>query len=645
MLEVFLRSSQTQWGAFGSDTWPTAPVDTAALPFTRWKITDVKKVLQQNIPPEYRHAWGMYHGDHWQGGWGWAGPMVPSNDPSYQRLWAEILKMFCSRNVLRDILKTHVNGVLGRPMRWSLVPIRGTADERDNTPEDLKTLIAEASVIVRGWLESRKAHELMRAFLLDLLIPPGRATLRIFVPRGVGTPVEPGSRVLQLSAGLDFAKTLAGIFVEKPSVPAGAIHTDPDTQRQIGVALFKARDANTDQLQDAASVTFLDSSGERTIVAAIYQDGTKAEVGYEMGGRLVMHQGEREPIVTTQLLQQQRILNYAESIIPRTLTTAGFLDRVIKSAQLNGSWVKDPETGVEQYVIDESQIPRFGPAEVTVLQPLVIEDDQGNIHVTEPSMDRGEPVEPVGAVNSSDHLYHNMLRESDQGHLVPGEENDSLVIKYGLSLLESAIPCNQALRWLIETGLAQAEALRGEQGKYTGKLRAQTSCYLNVGPVTPEQRASLIAAFEKSIISRETAQELMGVEDVDSENDRIAAQPGSAIDLAIRQANAFKMFREAGLPAGVAARRSGFSEDEAKEMEAEFQKQQKADQEAKASELQLQGQNAVTVAGVRNKQTGSAGLRAKRRGRPSGTAERNPGQGQDRGARALQNKARNRSQP
>src|SRR3954468_22627926 len=146
-------------------------------------------------------------GDHWQGGWGWAGPMVSTDNPSYQTLWSEILKMFCSRNVIREIVKTHVNGILGRPMRWALVPVRAAADERTATPDALKTLIAEASAIVQAWLESRRAHELMRSFLTDLLLPRGGAELRLCLPSGGGQPIASGSRILQLSNGKDFAQT------------------------------------------------------------------------------------------------------------------------------------------------------------------------------------------------------------------------------------------------------------------------------------------------------------------------------------------------------------------------------------------------------------------------------------------------------
>ncbi len=640
MLEVFLRSYQSP---VNGQRFLSSAVPETALPFAKWKMSDVREVLSHGIPAEHANAKLMYDGDHWQSGWGWAGPMVPFDHPNYALLWGEIMKMFCSRNIIRELVETHVNGVLGRPMRWSLVPIRSTKDERDDTPDALKSLIAEASTIVRQWLAQRKVHDVMRAYLTELLMPAGRSTLRLFLPRGAGTPIAQGSRVLRMQTGTDFGETMGAIFLEKPDVTLSRVYTDPDTQRDIGVSLFRARRPDNGSFQDAASLTFLDAEGKNTVIGTIYDDGSQSGVSYDMGGRLAMFQSTRTPLITPQLLQQNRILNYAESVIPRNLTTAGFLERVIISAQLNGQWVKDEATGVEKFEMDDDAVPAFGPGEVTVLQPQTFEDEAtGKIVVTTPSMQRFEPILPTGSIDSSNHLYQNMQREAGQGHLIKDEMTDATLVRYGLSLVQSAIPVTQAFVWVIETALAETEALRGEQGKYTSQLRAQASAFLNVGSITPEQRNALTATIEKSILSKETGQELMGVEDVDEENDRIASQPGAAIDLAIRMANSYKMLRDAGMPARLAAIHSGYSEEDADEIAAEQEKEDQKKMQQQQDQLKLQASLAPKpVVGQR----GTAGLTAQRRGRPSGTAERNPGQGQDKGARALQDKKRNRARP
>jgi hypothetical protein len=234
-----------------------------------------------------------------------------------------------------------------------------------------------------------------------------------------------------------------------------------------------------------------------------------------------------------------------------------------------------------------------------------------------------------------------MLREAGMGHLVPGEYSDAAQLRYSLTLLKSAEAVIRVTKWAIGSALAWAEDLQGTPGKYTSQLRVNASCFLNLGSLTPEQLTAITAAYEKSIYDKQYVQEASGVEDVDEMNDRIAAQPGAAIDTAIRMANTFKMLRDAGLPPGIAAKQSGYSDKDAAEMQAEFEKEQKrvTDQQtavaAATAPQQVGGQPSQ----------GTKGLRARRQGRPSGTTERNPGQGQDPGARALQTKKNDRRRP
>jgi hypothetical protein len=197
--------------------------------------------------------------------------------------------------------------------------------------------------------------------------------------------------------------------------------------------------------------------------------------------------------------------------------------------------------------------------------------------------------------------------------------------------LDSAIPVCDAFNWILGTGLAFGEALRGEVGRYTEQLRATCTAFVNVGPVPPEEKTAMIAAFEKAVLARESVQEsAFNVEDVDAENDRIASQPGSAIDVVIRQMNAVKLGTEAGMSVEQAALAAGFSEEQAAAMQKSADEKAAKDAEAKMAEIK---------AGAAQMAMGTG----QRPGRPSGTAERNPGQQQDKGARKLQSKARDRT--
>jgi hypothetical protein len=83
----------------------------------------------------------------------------------------------------------------------------------------------------------------------------------------------------------------------------------------------------------------------------------------------------------------------------------------------------------------------------------------------------------------------------------------------------------------VDTALAMAEALAQKPGQYTKTIRCQASCRLDTGTLAPDERTAIEASIGKTL-SRETAMALVGVEDIDAEMARIAADPLSRAALA-----------------------------------------------------------------------------------------------------------------
>jgi hypothetical protein len=114
-------------------------------------------------------------------------------------------------------------------------------------------------------------------------------------------------------------------------------------------------------------------------------------------------------------------------------------------------------------------------------------------------------------------------------------------------------------------------------------------------------------------------------------------------------ANSYKMLIDAGMPPRLAAINSGYSEAQATEIEREQTKREdekaQQQQDAQMKQMTLQASLQPKPPPGSPPSGNAAGLRAKRMGRPSGTAEKNPGQGQDKGARALQKQKRSRQTP
>lgn len=619
MNEATLRLIQTQLLGTSFRTQFAPPLPTP-VPIRGLDYGMARQYVGQLIPADYFRARLMYDGDHWQGGWGWAGPMLSPADPGYQIMWSLIVSGFVSRNVVKEIVDRHVSGVLSRMPKWTLMPIDGTTGE-DEMPEATKKLIAEASAFLRDWLAQRKVHALLKQYLVDLLMPTGRGCFRFFVPPGLANQLQGSTSIRTLNVGDSVAEAMQRIYLEKPPVTESGVITDPDTQRDVGIRLFGADTKNAAR----AWLTFLDQEGQRTFVRSVNNEGGGTGVSYDLGGRLMMFQGKREPLVTKQFVQMQRALNFAESVIPRTNETAGFLQRIITNAMLQGKWEK-LEDGSLKFTADPNAEPVYGAGITNYISGQILEDDDGKLQQATPGVHMVEPVTPTGVIESSKHFRTGMHFEGHQAHMVEGSDMPPELarMEYGLSLLDSALPVIDAFQWILGTGLAFGEALRGEVGRYTEQLRPSCSAFINIGPVSPEEKTAMIAAFEKAVLARESVQEAaFNVEDVDAENDRIASQPGSAIDVVVRQMNAFKLGTDGGMSVEDAAIEAGFSPERAKIMQANADKKAEADRKQKLAEI------AATPAAP---------------GRPSGTAERNPGQGQDKLARKLTPKQRDRKQ-
>src|SRR3954469_20377902 len=99
MNEATLRIIQTQ--LLGSSIRSRfAPPLPTPVPVRGLTPSMPRQYVGQTLPADYRFARAMYDGDHWQGGWGWAGP-VPLPNEAQQYVWSLIATGFVSRNVLR----------------------------------------------------------------------------------------------------------------------------------------------------------------------------------------------------------------------------------------------------------------------------------------------------------------------------------------------------------------------------------------------------------------------------------------------------------------------------------------------------------------------------------------------------------------
>jgi hypothetical protein len=592
--------------------------------FTQWTRDRVHKLILANVDRLYTRARRMLDGDHWQESWGWIGPRPAPDDDftTSQMAWNELQQGFVSRNVIAEVVSRENDAVTADAPQWALVPI----DPDKAEDASIQLLIKEATNGLTRWWQRRGLDALLSEFVETLLLPGGRSALRPFIPKGLTFDTN-GVRTIS-ARGLEDA--LAKVFVEHVWPTRSLLYVDPDTQREIGICVFTpTKDGTPDVNQDSIEISFVNADTDETVIITISRESGTDRVRattVNIGGRVLLIEARRRrPFLTWQILAMQRALNFAESVVPRTIATGGFLQLMLTNASLPGEWEVDAN-GKRTGKFIAYATPSFGPDTVNYVSGQELTDKDGAKTLTTPGVHWHEPVDATSALNAKRSTYEDIVEEANQGHIFDrsadnaNSGNSKREARSGFlkSVRRTAAPFNQCGAQLIETVLAMAEAMMGQQGRYTSVLRVDFKAHISAGPVSPEERDGYIRAFEKGVLSRETVQEAIGVDDVDAENARIAAQEGAAVDLTLRQANIYKMLTDAGVGPKEAALAAGFDEKQASAFEASAKRM-----------FEQQMQLAKTTALAAQKQNG---------GRPSGNKKPGPGQGTTKSSRTLVDK-------
>lgn len=573
----------------------------------------------------------LYYGDHWLDGDGWKGPWpqpqidsTPEERAYLNELWLEIMRGFTPRNGIAEVDERHTLGVVGNEPRWTWTadgikvrtprqlrrptigqlppprpkppapapvdpanpnptpPTPAPAPEPPTPPAETaeekqaKALALRADQLnsqVTTWWDAQQCAELLQQYTTSMLY--GRVvSFRLLIPASAledeqataadGTRSPTGRKLLTIR---DVDDAFAKIHVEVFDADEGRVVRDRGTLRDIGVRLGKRGE------QDIAHVTYLDDTG-RTVMAVVDQssgagNGLRPAMfeAFDLGGRLLMHTSIRDPFNTEQVRQAQYAMNYANSVIPRNLTTSGFQDTILTNVHLDGETVTDPRTGRKKFIPDPV---RRGPAIMNALQGHKVEDAQGAESFTPVGVHDRQPVDPKPTIDAKREHYRDMLEEVDQLHvLLSGDAVASGVSRmqaraqFVTSLKKTATKVERAGRWLIETATAFAYALADGGSSGTAALdglRVTFQCILDAGPLEAADRAALVADVGAGLLSPETAIERGGIIDVDAELDRI--EQSRAADLETKRATIFAAWITAGADETWAGYRAGLSPEE-----------------------------------------------------------------------------------
>jgi hypothetical protein len=521
--------------------------------FSDMGVREAREIIRKDLHPLTKSNRLFVEGDHFQNGSGWVGPAPRLGERGYQEALSIIKQGFTSKNIIAEVTERHAAGIVGREPSWSLSPVEG----EDPESEELQELISEAERLLTVWWDKRGVPELIMSAITTLLWS-SRASIRLYIPAGfVSVDEDTGESVLQEPGTIEEA--LEMIYPEHPDPEQSTVHQDPDTKRFITIYAYKRG------RKDYVELSYLDEGGEETVLRTISRDSDEVFDPLPLGGRLLMHEMRRPLLITEQVQQGQKAVNLAISTIPRTVVTAGWLERTLLNAQMPGQWTKDPDTGEERFVPAPY---RTGPNTTNFVQGIEYRDEKGATVISNPSIHHRDPVPATSAIEAKTAHYRDILEEVDQPHVMMASDATasarSRVEARGdyLNSLRITNPRVESMgRWLLETVLSLAEALTGAPGKYTDRLRAVFRTRLDVGHLSPEEQRMIQEQVEKGLMPREWAMEMMGIDDVDSAIDLMDTTPDSRLGVMKKRLENMKLATEAGMSLQTAAELVEFDEE------------------------------------------------------------------------------------
>ena len=144
------------------------------------------------------------------------------------------------------------------------------------------------------------------------------------------------------------------------------------------------------------------------------------------------------------------------------------------------------------------------------------------------------------------------MAQRGSGQSASGEFVVQARADFETSLRQTKSAIDAALTWCFGAVLSLAAAIAGQPGHFDS-LKISGSAVINSGPLSIGEREAIISAYEKNLISQETAVRLLGVENVSAELERIEGEVAQKLSRLKIQAEIMEILGRAtvALPAAV----------------------------------------------------------------------------------------------
>jgi hypothetical protein len=484
----------------------------------------------------------LYDGDHWMEGEGWIGPIPDTNDQTYDEMKEEIRKIFCSRNVCKEVVDRKVDGLLkSRPqMSYYLREISNNINEDQKAAN--KKLTDRAGRLFRKWFKDKKVLKRVKEIYgRSQLDEP--VTARLYVPRGLLTKV--GNKTRFPKGTIEECLELIHLSIEVSDQVGEIIH--PSTQIAGMICDIKRGSEQFTELVyvDGKDTVIRTIRGVASDVIAIPESVTAnsrnqlgTEFRMDIGGHLTMYESKVRATITQQVRENQMAINLAKTMQSRNIVTAGFLERIIMDAMPPGKWIQDPDD--EQNEIYEVGPFKLGGGTTNFMMAAEYRNkDTGETHFGNPTVYYRDPVDPGTFISSKRDCYQDILEEVGQPHILTtgtegsGRTKEQAKDTYRGTLEDDEGEISPLIEWMMLTVLNMAAFFSSESTQTFRGLGAEAKCYLNLGPLTGNERQDNREDAKAGQLSIRTSMMRSGIEDPQAEFDRLGEESGIT-DEAIR---------------------------------------------------------------------------------------------------------------
>lgn len=480
----------------------------------------------------------LFAGDHWAKGEGWVGPLPRSSDGQLTALIdTEVKRIFVSRNLLRDVVERHRNGIAGREPLWTITPRRGLKKgEKPNADEQQR--IDNFSAALTEWWDENSVWPAVQT-ALDTALWSGTGYLRLFISAHDldALPGVEGQNQRGILAGKSLPDIMRKISIHAPAWAQTTITRDLDGRSTGAVHAWTGEDKQTHyevQERQGDKITLhpdLRSGG---------QDNPERPA-IEYPTDLLVYELRLTPLVTESIRRLNLWLNKTLTMGSRNIDLGGFTETTIINAQVpEGKFVDDPQNpGKKVWKAPAKYIKGGGTINyVNGFAQMRLNADTGKMEpvgVTTPSVIHKDPT-PFQVFKDTFMAAREMIYdEAKQLHVlitadgsVNGVSRQQAVNDFLSSLEATRIQLEAMLRWLLGTVLKLALHL---QGKADGRsaasaddLRVRVQARVSAIQPTPQDIEAALKLEAAGKISEETAMQRCGVEDVQAERDTRAAE-------------------------------------------------------------------------------------------------------------------------